>query len=266
MNVWLDGVAVGGGLDRGLEFGDGLFETIAVVAGRARLLERHLARLATGCERLGIAAPSADCQRELEAAAARPGVGVLKLIVTRGAGGTGYRADPACPSRRWLAALPSRLRPVSHASTGVRVQWCETRLAIQPLLAGLKHLNRLEQVLARRELADSGIAEGLMRDVDGRLVGGTMSNLFAVIDGQLITPSLARAGVAGVMRGALIAAFRAQGTSVVERDVDPAELASASELFLSNALIGVWPIRSLGALAWPAGPRARVAQAAVGRW
>jgi len=266
--LWLDGVPLADALplDRGLEFGDGLFETIAVADGRARLLARHLARLAAGCARLGIAAPpAATLAAELEAAARRPGTGLLKLIVTRGAGGSGYGADPAAPTRRWLAALPARARPAAWARDGVAVRLLETRLAEQPLLAGLKHLNRLEQVLARRELdGHPALQEGLLRDVRGRLVCGTMSNVFAVIDNRLVTPALERAGVAGVMRAALIEAWRAAGVAVTERDLEPAELDGASELFLTNALIGVWPVRALGARVLAPGRYAREGQAWAG--
>jgi 4-amino-4-deoxychorismate lyase len=265
--LWRDGVPLGvdARLDRGLEFGDGLFETIAVVDGRPRLLARHLARLAHGCARLGIEPPAADALgAELEAAAQTPGTAVLKLIVTRGAGGTGYAAGPATRPQRWLAAWPARPRPPAFAAAGVAVRVLATRLAEQPLLAGLKHLNRLEQVLARRELdAHPALAEGLMLDVRGRLVCGTMTNVYAVIDHRLVTPSLERAGVAGVMRAALLDAWREVGAAVAVRDLEPAELDAASELFLSNALIGVWPVAALGARRLAPGPYARQAQAWV---
>ena len=265
---WLDGVEVGNQapLDRGLEFGDGLFETIAILGGRPRLLERHLARLGAGCARLGIAPPPLPALgAELSHAAATAGAGLVKLIVTRGDGGHGYAPSAGAPHRHVLA-LPARLRPESWAAQGVAARLCTTRLAEQPLLAGLKHLNRLEQVLARAEWTDPAIAEGLMLDVQGRLVCGTMTNVFIVLGEELVTPALGRAGVAGVMRAALIEAFRTAGTRVIERDVDPSELAAARELFLTNALIGAWPVRRLAASRWPAGPFARRAQAWIATW
>ena len=266
---WRDGqlLAAAEASDRGLEFGDGLFETVAVVGGRPRLLEAHLARLAGGCARLAIPVPAAATLRaEILAAAAVPGTGIVKLIVTRGAGGTGYAPAAGAPPRRYLEALPPRPRPAEWAEAGVAIRLCATRLAEQSLLAGLKHLNRLEQVLARGEWSDPAIAEGLMLDVHGRLVCGTMSNVFIASDPEILTPALERAGVAGVMRGALIAAFRAAGMRVTVRDIDPAELETAREVFLTNALIGAWPVRSLGERHWPAGPCARRAQARVARW
>ena len=267
--LWLDGVPLEGpaGLDRGLEFGDGLFETIAVRDNRARLLARHLARLAEGCERLGLAAQdAAQLKAEITRAARIPGIGVLKLILTRGAGGRGYAADPVAPVRRWLAALSPRARPARNAIDGVAVQTVVTRLAEQPLLAGLKHLNRLEQVLARRELVDPALGEGLMLDTSGRVVCGTMSNVYAVIDDRVVTPALGRAGVAGVVRAALLDAWRDDGVEVQVRDLLPDELAAASEIFLSNALIGVWPVASLDGRRYVPGPVARRAGAWVESW
>jgi 4-amino-4-deoxychorismate lyase len=253
--------------DRGLEFGDGVFETIAVVNGRLRLIEAHLGRLARGCARLGIAAPATDALRaELEAAARAPDTGVVKLIVTRGAGGSGYAARSGATPQRFVYALPARVRPAALARDGVRVRLCDTRLAEQPRLAGIKHLNRLEQVLARAEWSDAGVAEGLMLDVHGRLVCGTMSNVFLVKDDALVTPSLERAGVEGVMRAALLAAFRSAGARIAVREVDAAELASASEIFLTNALIGAWPVADCGGRSLAPGPWVRRAQAWVDSW
>jgi 4-amino-4-deoxychorismate lyase len=269
MTLWIDGArqAASTTLDRGLEFGDGLFETMAVHGGRVRLLDRHLERLYAGAARLGIAAPAdATLREEIARAAAEPGCGVLKLIVTRGAGGHGYRAESGPAPRRWLAALSPRTRPASWPQAGVVARICATRLAEQPLLAGLKHLNRLEQVLARREWSDPEVAEGLMLDVHGRLVCGTMSNVFLVVNGTVVTPLLARCGVAGVMRAAVLAALRAAGSAVAERDVDLAEVAAASEVFLSNALIGAWPVRRLEAWQGAPGPVVRRVQAWVEAW
>jgi 4-amino-4-deoxychorismate lyase len=264
--VWVEGVgAPAAALDRGLEFGDGLFETIAVAGARPRLLGRHLARLRAGAARLGLAVPSEPAlTEELGRAAATPGAAVVKLILTRGAGGTGYGADPALATRRYVAALPARARAGDPARDGIAVATLATRLAEQPALAGLKHLNRLEQVLGRRELAGHpGAAEGLMLDVHGRLVCGTMTNVYLVIQGRLVTPSLVRAGVEGVMRAELLAGWASTGQPCEVRDVAPVELAAASEVFVSNALIGVWPVVAVDGRALAAGPVARAAQARV---
>lgn len=235
--------------DRGLQYGDGLFETIAVVDGKPCLWDRHLARLREGCALLSIPPPPED-QLAAEALGLTRGVdrAVLKLILTRGEGGRGYRPpDPPLP-RRILRRTPWPAYPDAWRSTGVRVRYCRTRLGHQPLLAGLKHLNRLEQVLARAEWNDPDIAEGLMLDLDGRVVEGTQTNLFVLQDGQLLTPALDRCGVAGVVRGLVLEAAWVLGFRVVEAALTPERLAAADALFLTSSLAGVWPVRELAGL------------------
>jgi 4-amino-4-deoxychorismate lyase len=132
---------------------------------------------------------------------------------------------------------------------GVRTRMCTLRLAEQPQLAGMKHLNRLEQVLARAEWNDPAIAEGLLCDAGGRLVSATMANLFAVIDGELVTPPLGRCGVAGVARAEILA----HAARVAERDMRLADLQRASEVFLSSSVRGVVPVQSLDEWRWAPG-------------
>jgi 4-amino-4-deoxychorismate lyase len=232
--------------DRGLHYGDGLFETLAVTRGEPLLWEAHMARLARGCQHLGIRAPDPElllheCRSEIDAEQRC----VIKLILTRGSGGRGYR-PPARPSSTLIV---TRYVPPDHPAgwwrDGVRVVRCHTRLAIQPRLAGVKHLNRLEQVLARSEWSDPQIAEGLMCDAEGRPVEGTLSNLFLVRDGRLFTPPLERCGVAGVMRAQVMVLAAERGEPVQEQDITWGHLGEADALFLTNALIGLWPVRSL---------------------
>lgn len=255
-----DCVAAG---DRGFQYGDGLFETIKVAGGEPEFWDRHLARLREGCARLAIPAPDGEL---LAADAARlcPGHdrAVLKIIVTRGAGGRGYRA-PDDPEPVRVAALhPWPDYPQSHWRTGVRVRLCETRLADQPALAGIKHLNRLEQIVARCEWDDPDIVEGLMRDRDGLVIEGTMSNLFVVKDGTLSTPALARCGVAGVMRAVVLALAEGLAIPVEVARVSVGQVAAADELFLTNSVIGVWPVRALEGVVYAPGPvTGRLAQA-----
>lgn len=247
--------------DRGLAYGDGLFETIAVTAGQAVLLERHLARLAEGCARLHIPIDMALLKAELLAFSQQLGDGVAKLIVTRGDGLRGYAPPESAQPRRILQGAAKPLYPERNAEQGVRLFPCATRLAEQPLLAGLKHLNRLEQVLARAEWQDAEHAEGLMLDASGRVIEGVYSNLFIVRGGRLITADLSRCGVAGVMRAELLAQAAAEGIGCQVRDFDLAELLAADEVFLCNSLYGVWPVRALRAHDWPVGPLTRKLQA-----
>lgn len=246
--------------DRGLAYGDGLFETIAITAGQPSLLERHLARLTEGCARLHIPLDLPLLRAELLAFSRQLGDGVAKLILTRGDGLRGYAPPQPAQPRRLLLGNPKPSYPAAHAAPGVRLFPCATRLAEQPVLAGLKHLNRLEQVLARGEWRDAEHAEGLMLDGAGRVIEGVYSNLFIVRDGVLITADLSRCGVAGVMRAELLAQAAALGIECQVRDIAYAELLAADEVFLCNSVYGVWPVRSLLTHDWPLGPLTRKLQ------
>lgn len=263
MHSWVDGVAQSdiGLHNRGLAYGDGLFETIAVRGARPLLLERHLQRLQQGCIRLAIPADANQLRSEVVAYAQAMGEGVLKLIVTRGDSPRGYASDPQAPARRILqaSALPSY--PAAHAVDGVHLFACTTRLAEQPQLAGLKHLNRLEQVLARNEWQDSDYAEGLMCDTGGRVIEGVYSNLFMVRDGALLTADLRRCGVAGTLRAELLEQAPTLGIPVKVCDLTLQDLTDADEIFVCNSVYGVWPVLSCGqALRWSAGPLTRKLQ------
>jgi len=262
MESWVDGQPADSLSlkDRGLAYGDGLFETIAVRGGQPILLDRHLARLADGCARLAITADIEQIADELLRYAAAMGEGVLKLILTRGDGQRGYAPDPAAPGRRILQGNPPAAYPAAHAEHGIRLFPCTTRLSRQPLLAGLKHLNRLEQVLARAEWQDSEHAEGLMLDRTGRVIEGVFSNLFIVRDGVLITADLKRCGVAGVMRAEIL--FQAESLAIPSQitDISLEQLQWADEVFVCNSVYGVWPVRAYAALSWPVGPLTRKLQ------
>lgn len=228
--------------DRGLQYGDGLFETMAASGGRIPYLALHLARLEEGCRRLRIPMPSArlledECDRVLEGL----GTGTVKLTITRGPGPRGYR-PPAEPSVTRIV-VSSAARPRSDAPLVVRL--CETRLGLNPLLAGLKHLNRLEQVMACAEWDDPGIGEGLMLSTDGRLVCATAANVFLVEAGRLVTPAIRDCGVAGIMRHVVLAAAADRGLPVLVEDVDPDRLATAAEVFLTNAVAGIRPVAEI---------------------
>lgn len=246
--------------DRGLAYGDGLFETIKVHNGHAALLERHMARLHDGCQRLAISCDMASVQQELLAYMQQLGSGVCKLIVTRGVGQRGYGYPQPCQPQRILQASSLPQWPAAYAQQGVQLFACQLRLAEQPLLAGLKHLNRLEQVLARAEWSDPAYAEGLLLDQQGRVVDGVFSNIFIVQKQQLFTPALNRCGVAGVMRAELLARAVAAGIAVQEVDISLQQLQQADEVFTCNSLYGIWPVRGYTTQHWPVGPVTRKLQ------
>lgn len=255
-----DGVPV---QDRGLAYGDGLFETIKVIDGQPELLDRHLHRLGLGCQRLAIPCEPAALRAQIVAFSAALGYGVAKLILSRGDGMRGYMLPQRSQPRTVLTGSPLPNYPIEHSEKGVRLFACATRLAEQPALAGLKHLNRLEQVLARAEWRDPAIAEGLMRDTTGRVIEAVFSNIFIVKYGVLLTPSVERCGVAGVMRGELLERARRAGIPTQVADISLDQLLGADEVFVCNSLYGIWPVRQLQASVWPVGPLTRKLQSLI---
>ncbi|GGO87067.1 aminodeoxychorismate lyase [Marinobacterium nitratireducens] len=244
--------------DRGLAYGDGLFETIQLLDGRALLLDAHLKRLRRGCERLAI--PPQPLLTSLRADIARLGsdgelarYGVLKILVTRGVGGRGYLPPPDPAPTRVLMLSQRPEYPDDPAQHGVRIRLCQLRLAQSPWLAGIKHLSRLEQVLARAEWRDPAIREGLLLDQDRYLVEGTMSNLLWVSQGRLCTPRLDLCGVEGVVRNHLLSRASEIGLEVEEGRYPLSQLEAADEVMLCNSLIDIWPVVALDARSWAPG-------------
>ena len=262
MQAWINGQPAEclSPADRGLAYGDGLFETIKVKAGQAALLERHLARLQEGCQRLNIPCNMPLLRRELNNFMQQLGQGVCKLIITRGVGQRGYAAPAPCYPQRILQASPLPQWPAANWQQGIQLFACQLRLSSQPALAGLKHLNRLEQVLARAEWSDSAYAEGLLMDQQGRVVDGVFSNIFIVQNQQVLTPGLTRCGVAGVMRAELLARATAAGLPVQVADITLQQLLEADEVFTSNSLYGILPVRKYAAQCWPLGAVTRTLQ------
>jgi len=262
---WIDGAPADSlsVKDRGLAYGDGLFETILVKDGLPLLFDGHMQRLALGGRRLTMTLDPKLIEHECLAFAAQMNEGVMKLIVTRGDGLRGYAPGSDSKPRRILQESPLPAYPLANAEQGVRLFPCKTRLAEQPLLAGLKHLNRLEQVIARSEWSDAEHAEGLMRDTAGRVVEGVYSNLFMVKGGVLLTPDLTRCGVAGVMRAQLLAMAEQSNMPARALDLQLADLQKADEVFICNSVYGIWPVRAFERLNWPVGPVTRKLQSLV---
>jgi 4-amino-4-deoxychorismate lyase len=248
--------------DRGVQYGDGVFTTLPVRSGIPVFLGFHLDRLERDCLRLAIPFPNRELLiREACLLCASWSEAVLKIQITRGSGGRGYRPPDEAVPTRVLGIHPPPDYPPELAREGVAVRFCRTRLGINPALAGLKHMNRLEQILARAEWPLGEIREGLMLDAEGQVTEGTMTNLFLVKDGRIATPSLDRCGVAGVMRALVMEGAAQLGRAVEERRIGPDELDGADELFLTNSVIGVWPVRHLEQRAYPVGPLTREIEA-----
>jgi len=232
--------------DRGLQYGDGLFETLKVVDGRPICIDRHLNRLEFGCRKLLIPPPDKTL---LIAEALKLSAGyekaILKLIVTRGIGGRGYRQPPQISPTRLLSIHPFPDYPPDYWNKGIKVRFCDYRMAVNPALAGIKHLNRLEQILARAEWQDESIQEGLVLDSQNHIIEGTMSNLFLVKNKQLFTPDLTGCGVAGIVREMVIEFSSLNNIPLFEIQLDKETLLQADEIFITNSVIGIWPVIQL---------------------
>lgn len=242
--------------DRGLHYGDGLFETIRIIDGKLPAhWDRHVARLHRGCERLGMPlVPYELLAEEANRCLKSMTDGVLKIIVTCGSGERGYRRSSTGEPTRILVMYPAPSYPSSYYDEGIAARVCRTRLGCNEALAGIKHLNRIEQVLARSEWTDPGIAEGLMLDTGGNVIEGTMTNLFFVTRGGLRTPDVSQCGVAGILRERVMERAAADGMRCESGAYTLADLRNAEEIFVCNSVVGVWPVRQLECREYRIGP------------
>jgi 4-amino-4-deoxychorismate lyase len=231
--------------DRGLAYGDGVFETLLVHQGEPVWWQEHWQRLLRGAARLGLPVPDEnevrhECMAMLAEADRRA---VLKIVLTRGSGGRGY-APPAGATPTVVLSTHPAPAPIAN---GLHLRWAKTTLAVQPALAGIKHLNRLEQVLARAEWQGPEIDEALVCDGEDRVVSAIAANLFVLLGGRWLTPSVERCGVAGIARDWLLANI----PKATVAELNPAEVSRADALFLCNSVRGILPVRRLGMREWP---------------
>lgn len=241
--------------DRGLLYGDGVFRTMPARGGRVQNWPLHFEKLLFDCTRLAIPCPDFELlSQELRNLLGHHPNGVIKLVVTRGAGERGYRPPESAVASLFWDASPGYVAPDDWATIGVKVRICDLRLGHQPALAGIKHLNRLENVLAAAEWNDPAIAEGLLLDGSDNVICGTRSNMFLIKENQIITPDLSRCGVTGVQRSRVLSWANKHGYAPQIRDVQLNELFGADELFLVNSIIGLWPIRQLEQSRWASFP------------
>ncbi|HET6565436.1 MAG TPA: aminodeoxychorismate lyase [Xanthomonadales bacterium] len=244
--------------NRGLHYGDGVFETIAMLNGTPRFWQLHMDRLAIACEQLNIPQPPQQLLlREVQTVTAGRGQCVVKILLTRSANGRGYAPGPASPPDRVISAYAFPDNVQKQTNLGIQASICNLRLAIQPQLAGIKHLNRLEQVLARAEIDQKNMDEGILLDPDDHVVCATAANVFLVLNGRLLTPRMDRCGVRGVMRAAILQAFR---PLCEQRRIQLDMLPDAQEVFVCNAVRGVIPITRIDHWDYEIGPRTREVQ------
>lgn len=247
--------------DRGLQYGDGVFRTLRILNGHVLHWPRHYHKLQQDCAALKLPCPEAALLLdELQRLATQQPDATAKIVITRGPGARGYAPAEHPVPTRILSLAPPLSYPADFYTQGIRLHVCGLRLGHQPRLAGIKHLNRLENVLASAEWNGTGAAEGLLLDIAGNVIEGTRCNLFMVHSGELITPDLSRCGVAGVQRERVMEWAATNGLPCRTGQFGLAELLAADEVFLVNSIIGLWPVRELQGRSWSRHPVSREVQ------
>ena len=239
-------------LDRGFAYGDGVFRTIKIINGLPEHWPMHYQTLFADCSAIGIVCPSADTfisdfkkifdVDEFSA--------VVKIIVTRGEGERGYNPPAITMPMRVMIKSSMPDYPEVNFSEGVVLHLCDTRIAHQPKLAGIKHLNRLDNVLARMEWHDPKVAEGVMLDMEGNVIECTAANIVARYGDTLITPKLDQCGVAGITRKQILAHAKLLELNTAIERMNLKDLHSADEVVICNSLFGAWQVRKLAGQQW----------------
>jgi 4-amino-4-deoxychorismate lyase len=243
---------------RGLNYADGLFETLSVHNGRPRRWQAHMDRLGAGCERLGLAMPPQSILlREVQTVSAGLSDAVVKIVLTREASGRGYMPSEDKNCTRIVSAHTFPDGIAERVRNGIKARVCELRLGIQPVLGGLKHLNRLEQVMASTELRDTDALEGILLDHEGHVVSAISANIFLVFEDRLMTPRLDLCGVRGVIRGQILTDF---GARCEQRRIMLDMLLEADEVFVCNSVRGIVPLIAIDDHEYPVGPVTRELQ------
>jgi len=231
--------------DRGLLYGQTVFETIAVTNQTPQLYDRHMVRLQRGCDVIGIpfdAQLQAAISQEASALCRGQSKAVLRITLTMGAGGRGYRNPDHKKPNRILSLHDYPDFAKEYWFGGIELGLVSIRLANQPSLAGIKHGNRLEQIIARNQWQESW-QEALILDQQNQVIEGTQSNVFMLKDGRLYTPDLSQCGVDGVMREYVIEQALKLGVTTEIVSLSRSDISSADEVFLTSSVIGLWPVK-----------------------
>lgn len=231
--------------DRGFQYGDGLFETIAYKNNKCQLWDEHMQRLRNSCDRLSLTCVDESLWLEDIGKLALKGDAVIKLSISRGISGRGYAYAEGDNVTRVTASFDMPDYPDDNAR-GITATICKTPISINTVLAGMKHLNRLDNVLARNEWKGNDITEGFMFDDKEHVIEGTMSNVFCVMGDELYTPILERCGVAGVMRQQVINFAAELNVPVNIVDISKQNFLLMDAVFITNSIIGLWPVKKIG--------------------
>ncbi len=237
--------------DRGLAYGDGVFRTLKVTHGTPEHWPLHYQMLVSNCSVIGLVCPSAELfMSDFEQLFSSDEISVAKIIVSRGHGDRGYVLPAVIEPTRIMIKSNFPHYPQENFDEGVQLHLCETRLALQPRLAGIKHLNRLENVLARMEWNDSAINEGLMMDTTNNVIECTSSNIFARYNDVLLTPSIDECGIAGISRQRILSYATSLDLKVRIEKMSLKQLLKADEVIICNSLYGAWQVRKLTDKQW----------------
>jgi 4-amino-4-deoxychorismate lyase len=224
---------------RGLAYGDGIFTTAKISHGKVEYLNQHIERLTVGCEKLGISAPSAnELTSQLISIAKNYTLAVLKVIISARSGGRGYARALNNPHDVIIMIHDFPTHYEAHARTGITLGLSNQQIGINPMLGGLKHLNRLEQVLLRQELLVSDVDDLLVTNINNEVIEATSANVFFFLNEQLYTPDVSQSGVNGIMRQAILKCYPNTIIKVVSLD----DIRQAQAIFACNCVMGVIPI------------------------
>lgn len=225
-------------------YGDGLFETMVFRAGHLCWWSHHWLRLQTGLKRLGY--PVLDEQRVWQSLTpvltTLTQDSLIRLTVTR-MGQRGYRAETDAEMLIEVQASPLPAQ-VWHGQ-GIKARWCKTTWAQQPLLAGIKHMNRLEQVLARSEWSDSTIAEGLVCDTQGQVISGSMSAILLRFGKTVLAADITQTGIDSVARRVVMEALPQLGYEPMVQALSKKDVMMSDEVLVMNVVQGVGSIAEL---------------------
>jgi 4-amino-4-deoxychorismate lyase len=229
--------------ERGLAYGDGLFTTAKIEYGVVVLLDMHIQRLTGGCKLLGLNTPCMQSlMTELTMVAKKFSLAALKVVVTAGSGGKGYSRvglhTDATNVIIIVSDFPSHYKEI--ALEGIIVGDSNQQIGISPMLAGIKHLNRLEQVLLRAELDKRNEDDLLVINCQGHVVEATSSNVFYWLEGRLCTPEISVSGVNGIIRQSILATY----SEISIRETHLEDLKQVTAMFICNALMGIIPVKS----------------------
>jgi 4-amino-4-deoxychorismate lyase len=233
--------------DRALQYGDGVFETVRIFNGEIPMWEFHQQRLGNAQKILGLALDDFFAQWPSFVEKNLAGIehACAKLVISRGEGPRGYKIPDKAQINWWLKLTDLPASGLAKTPP-FRLTLCQHAISRQPALAGLKHLNRLDQVMARSEWSEQdAFDEGIMFNLDGDVIEGTMSNIFWLEGEQLYTTDLSQEGIDGCVRRWLIKQQKNKRPIIIEKNVKLDRLLNADGVFLSNSLIGIQSVAEI---------------------